>query len=31
MSLYKNMIAIHFSAYCVTNFGETVIVVGNCP
>ncbi len=31
MSSFKNMIAIHFSAYSVTNFGETVSIVGNCP
>ena len=31
MSSYKNIIAIHFSAYSITNFGESVLIVGNCP
>ena len=31
MSSHKNIIAIHFSVYCLTNFGEQVSLVGNCP
>lgn len=27
----KNVIAIHFSAYVLTIFGENVFIVGNCP
>lgn len=27
----KNMIAIHFSAYVLTSFGENVFITGNCP
>ena len=27
----QNLIALHFSAYALTNYGESVVILGNCP